>query len=181
MLRSSISALLSFLLFLVVHFIDFHFFIPESRTKHLLWTATFGLVALALILCYMPSEECLRAKLHVSDELMSRVFYPLLSALLFGFLFLGYLEFYFTAERSITFRMLMLMDKQPNHSISHSLLFEKYDVPGIIDKRLDDLEFGGYITSKENNYTVTTKGKITLSIYEFTINFLHLGTGEKIK
>ncbi len=179
MLRSTIAALLAFILFLTIHFLDFHYLIPENRTNNLLWAATFSLVALALILSYLPSEEWFQEKLHISNELMTKLFYPLLSAILFGFLFLGYLEFYFTAERSITFRMLMIMEKQPKQTISHDDMFVKYDVPGIIDKRLDDLKYGGYITSKNNKYTLTTKGKITLSIYKFTIDFLHLGTQEK--
>ncbi len=179
MLRSTIAAVLAFLLFLSIHFLDFHFLIPEARTNNLLWAATFGLISLALILSYLPSEEWFKTKLHINDDLMRRLIYPILSALFYGFLFLGYLEFYFTAERSITFRMLMIMDKQPQHTITREEIFNKYDVPGIIDKRLEDLKYGGYIADKDNKYNLTTKGKITLSIYKFAIDFLHLGTSEK--
>lgn len=181
MLRSVFAALLAFLLFLAIHFLDFHYLIPENRTDSLLKTATISLICLAFILKYLPSEEWFQKILHINDGLKNKLFYPLLSALLFGFLFIGYLEFYFTAERSITFRMLMIMNKQPKQSITRDEMFLKYDVPGIIDKRFNDLEYGGYITNKNKEYTLTTKGKITLSIYAFTIDFLHLGTQEKIQ
>lgn len=179
MLRSTIAAVLAFILFLVTHFLDFHFYIPYARTNHLLWAATFGLVSLALILRYLPSEQWFQEKLHINDSLMQRLIYPLLGAILYGFLFLGYLEFYFTAERSITCRMLMIMGKQPEHTITRDEMFKKYDVPGIIDKRLSDLEYGGYIKQHDNQYTLTSKGKLTLGIYRFSIDFLRLGSGEK--
>ena len=135
---------------------------------------------LSLILCYLPPEEWFKAKLHINDNLMNRLFYPLLAAILYGFLFLGYLEFYFTAERSITFRMLMIIDKEPKHQITMDKMFKKYDVPGIIDKRFADLTYGGYLThGKDSYYTLTNKGHIILSIYRFTIDYLHLGSGEK--
>lgn len=179
MLRSAIAAILAFILFLVTHFLDFHFYMPYARTNHLLWSATLGLISLALILRYLPTEKWFQEKLHISDSLMQRLIYPLLSALLYGFLFLGYLEFYFTAERSITFRMLMIMGKQPEKTITRDDMFKKYDVPGIIDKRLSDLEYGGYIMKKDNKYTLTNKGKLTLGIYQFSIDFLRLGNVEK--
>lgn len=179
MLRSTIAAILSFLLFLIIHFLDFHYIIPVDRTNNILWAATFGLVALALILCYLPKEEWFQEKLHINNDHLKKFVYPILGALFYGFLFLGYLEFYFTAERSITFRMLMIMDKQPNHIISRDDMFEKYNVPEIIDKRLSDLEYGGYIVQKDGNYQLTNKGTIILKIYSYTIQYLHLGDGEK--
>lgn len=179
MLRSISAAFLAFLLFLIIHLVDFHYLIPENRVNNLLWAATFSLVALALILSYLPPERWFQEKFRINDNQEQKLVAPLLSALLFGFLFLGYLEFYFTAERSITFRMLMIMDNQPHKSITNQEMFSKYDVPMIINKRFSDLQYGGYIVNKKDVYTLTNKGKLTLSIYRFAINFLHLDTQEK--
>jgi hypothetical protein len=179
MLRTTTAAILAFIIFLIIHLLDFHFLIPQEKIHNLLWAATFGLIMLALILCYLPKEEWFQEKLHIDDKKMKHLIYPILGALFYGFLFLGYLEFYFTAERSITFRMLMLVDKQPDHTITRDKMFAEYDIPGIIDKRFSDLTYGGYLTQKDDSYHLTNKGDITLSIYRFAIQYLHLGSGER--
>ncbi|MDF1758428.1 MAG: hypothetical protein P1U74_09060 [Legionellaceae bacterium] len=179
MLRATIAAVIAFIIFLVIHFLDFYFLVPEAKTNSLLWAATFGFVILALILCYLPPEEWFQEKLHINDLTMKRMIYPLLSAILYGFLFLGYTEFYFTADRSITFRMLMIVNKQPEKSITYDEMFKKYNVPGIIDKRFDDLTYGGYLEKDNSTYKLTPKGNIALNIYKFAIKYLRLDNGEK--
>lgn len=53
-----------------------------------------------------------------------------------------------------------------------------YDVPGILDKRSENLTYGGYFEVNGNVYHITDKGKIVLKIYKIAIEELHLGTGE---
>ncbi|OGV30858.1 MAG: hypothetical protein A3E88_03650 [Legionellales bacterium RIFCSPHIGHO2_12_FULL_35_11] len=179
MLRATLAAIIAFLFFLIAHFLDFHYLMPIDKTNSILWTATFGLILLALILRYLPEEKWFQEKLKIDDLKMKKFVYPLLSALFYGFLFLGYMEFYFTADRSITFRMLMIINKEPKHSISRDEMFKKYDVPGIIDKRFNDLTYGSYLTQKGEIYQLTPKGVIILNIYACAIKFLHLDSGEK--
>ena len=179
MIRATAASLGAFILFLIVHLLDFHYLVPIERTHHLLWTASFGFILLIIFLSIFPDEQWFHKKLHINDKLLRCLVYPLLAIILYGFLFLGYLEFYFTAERSITFRMLMLMAKQPQQSITKDLMFQKYDVPGIVNKRFSDLEYGGFINKHDDLYTLTDKGKFTLNIYKFSINFLNLDTGER--
>lgn len=178
MLRAVFAAILAFLLFLVAHVLNFHFFIPQERTHSLLCTAFAGLISYAVILYFLPNEAWFQQRLHLNDKKMCYLVFPFLGALFYGFLFLGYLEFYFTAERSITFRMLMIIDKQPEHTISSEQMFAKYDVPGILTKRFDDLVYGGYLVCQNNHYQLTAKGKNTLTIYRFAIDWLRLGNGE---
>ena len=92
---------------------------------------------------------------------------------------MGYIEFYFTADRSITFRMLMITEKQPDHRITREKMSLLYDVPGIINRRFDDLVYGGYYELKGGYYYITGKGRIVLKIYQVAIEELHLGTGER--
>jgi len=112
---------------------------------------------------------------------MNRWIYPAFGALFYAFLFLGYLEFYFTADRSITFRMLMIADKQPGHSITQEQMASLYDVSGILKRRFDDLTYGGYFEQAGDAYRITDKGQIVLIIYRTAIEGLRLDTGEKEK
>lgn len=179
MLRATFAAILAFLLFLVLHVLDFHFLIPQERTNSLLGAALIGLVCFMLILYYLPNEEWFQHKLRINNNTMRRLVFPILGALFYGFLFLGYLEFYFTAERSISFRMLMIIDKQPDHTMTQENMFTQYDVPGIIDKRFDDLTYGGYLTHQGDSYKITPKGNIALTIYRFAIEYLRLDNSQR--
>lgn len=181
MLRATTSALAAFLFFLATHFLHFHFFWPQEKVSGLLWVAVSGLVVFLFFSYILPSEEWFQSKLHLSNNMMKRVIFPALGILFYGFLFLGYLEFYFTADRSITFRMLIIADKEPEHSITRERMFTLYDVPGIINKRFDDLVYGGYFERQGSVYRLTYKGKIILDIYRFTIDYLHLGNSEQAR
>jgi len=178
MLRVSTAALLAFLIFLAMHFAYFHYGMPHEKVKTLLLIAGLGLIIFLFFIYILPSEEWFKNKLHISHDAMNRWIYPTFGVLFYGFLLLGYLEFYFTADRSITFRMLMIADKQPNHSVTKEQMSALYDVPGILDKRFEDLTYGGYFELNENVYHITNKGKFILKIYQIAIEELHLGTGE---
>lgn len=178
MLKVSAAASLAFLIFLAIHFAYFHYCMPNEKVKNLLLTAGLGLIIFLFFIYIFPSEEWFKGKLHISDGVMNCWIYPAFGVLFYGFLLLGYLEFYFTADRSITFRMLMIADKQPNHSVTKEQMSALYDVPGILDKRFEDLTYGGYFELNGDVYHLTDKGKIILRIYKVAIEELHLGTGE---
>ena len=180
MIRTLCSAVSAFLIFLIFHFSYFHFFTPYEKTSSILYTALLGLLCMGCFLYILPTESWFQQKLALNDARMRRWIYPAIGVLFYGFLFLGYLEFYFTADRSITFRMLMIIDKQSDHAIQQEKMFQLYDVPNILNKRFDDLRYGGYLTLRKNNtYQLTTKGHIVLDIYRFAIHFLRLDSGEK--
>jgi hypothetical protein len=178
MLRVSTAAVLSFMIFLAMHFTYFHYGMPHEKIKSLLLTAGLGLIVFFVLLYIFPAEEWFKSQLHISQGVMNRWIYPAFGVLFYGFLLLGYLEFYFTADRSITFRMLMIADKQPGHAITKEKMAELYDVPGILDRRFEDLTYGGYFELKGNVYYITNKGNIILKIYQIAIEKLRLGTGE---
>lgn len=180
MLRVLAAACVSFVIFLVIHFAYFHYAVPYEKSKSLFMTAGLGLVVFFILFYILPAEEWFMRKLHLSQKALQRWVYPALGVLCYGFLLLGYLEFYFTADRSITFRMLMITDKQPGHLITKEKMSALYDVPGILDKRFEDLTYGGYFESNGDTYRLTDKGRVILRIYKVAIEELHLGTGETV-
>ena len=163
-----------------MHFAYFHYGLPHEKVKSLLSTAALGLVIFLLLVYILPADDWFQKKLHISHIVMIRWIYPALGIMFYGFLILGYLEFYFTADRSITFRMLMITQKQPDLSITKERMSELYDIPGILDRRFEDLTYGGYFELNDDVYKLTEKGKLILQVYKFTIEALHLGTGEKV-
>jgi hypothetical protein len=178
MLRVSSAAALSFFIFLIMHFAYFHYGVPYEKVRSLLLTASLGLIVFFILIFAFPAEEWFEKKIHASPSVLNRWIYPAFGIIFYGFLLLGYLEFYFTADRSITFRMLMIADKQNGHSITKEKMTELYDVPGILDRRFEDLTYGGYFKLNGDVYEVTEKGRVILKIYKIAIEGLHLGTSE---
>ena len=73
----------------------------------------------------------------------------------------------------------MITNKQTDHAITKDMMFERYDVPGILDKRFDDLVYGNYLSYDGQRYHVTRKGNFVLNIYQKAIEYLHLGASER--
>ena len=174
MIRTTVAAFGSFVIFVIGHFLHFHYFAPYDKIHSVLIAAGVGLVLFLVFWWFLPLEEKFQQWTRLNDKRVKLYLYPLLGVLFYGFLFLGYLEFYFTADRSITFRMLMITAEQPNRSITVPQLMSIYDTPGIIRRRFDDLKYGGYYAEQDGVYTLTPKGESALSIYKLAIEYLHL-------
>ena len=166
---------------MIIHAITFHFN-PKLKAK----TRSIFLTFLALIPVYgltyffLPPDPILtllldpstndsweRGTMELVNFLMGLVFY--------AFLFLGYLEFYFTADRSMTFRMLALLADFPERSMTEEDFLEHYDTDRIIRRRLDDMTWGGYLIKDRDCYILTTKGQLIQKFYGWVIHFLNLG------
>ena len=95
--------------------------------------------------------------------------------LLYSLLFIGYLEFYFTADRSITVRMLNVIQDSNRGSMNADEMLKIYDLDNIILSRFDDLEYGGYIHKNVNgSYELTKKGMLVSNLYRIAFKTLGL-------
>jgi len=174
MLKVILSTIISFLLFLCIHLIHFHYFEPYDRINSIIVVALVGYFSFFVFYYFLPAEEILVQRLKLSYERIQQILPLLLGSVLFFLLFIGYLEFYFTADRSITFRMLRITDERPTQNITKDEMLGLYDTKDIIARRFDDLVYGGYLKKEGDNYTLTSKGKNVLGIYRFTIDYMHM-------
>ncbi|MGC1444709.1 MAG: hypothetical protein WA837_04520 [Xanthobacteraceae bacterium] len=173
MLQSILAAILSFMFFLIVHFLHFHFFRPAAKTKSLLLVALVGLAFFVSMLFVLPSEEDIMRTLHLGDDAM-RILLPAAGAAFYAVLILAYFNFYLTADRSISLRMLMMTDARPEHTTTMQQMLTAYDTTAIIVGRMDDLTYGGSLERDDDRYRVTARGKRALMLFRFPISFLHL-------
>jgi len=174
MLKVILATASSFLLFLCVHFIHFHYFEPYDRVNSVIGAALFGYICFFIFYRFLPDEETLVSRLKLPYNNIKKVVPLALGTILFFLLFIGYLEFYFTADRSITFRMLRITDERPAQSITVPEMLSTYDTQDIIVRRFDDLVYGGYLKKENDIYTLTPKGKLVLGVYRFTIDYMHM-------
>lgn len=174
MLKVIVSILSSFIIFLLIHALHFHYFEPYDRVNSVIGAALVGYFLFFAFYYFLPDEESLARKLRLNYLMVKKTVPLVLGTLLFYLLFVGYLVFYFTADRSITFRMLRITDERPSQSITAEEMLAEYDTKDIIVRRFDDLVYGGYFVKENDKYTLTPKGKFVLGIYRFTIDYMHM-------
>ena len=174
MVRISVAVSIAFVLFVVFHFLQFHYFPPQEKAAAVLGMAVVGAAIYFAAYFLLPKEDQLCRKLKIPSGFL-KIFPIALGLTLYVLLFIGYLEFYFTADRSITFRMLRMIDEQPQRSVTATEMLELYDTKAIILRRFDDMVYGGYLRKEGDRYLLTAKGQRTLGLYRFTIDYLHLG------
>lgn len=174
MLKAILTSLLTFICFLIIHISHFHFFNPYNRVESILIAAFLCLILFLVLFRVVPSEDQLIYKMKLQSIRSQNILSIFFGMLFFGFLFLGYLEFYFTADRSITFRMMRIVDERPTQNITASEMLSEYNTDAIIHRRMDDLVYGGYFKKEDEKYFLTTKGHFVLGLYRFTIDFMHM-------
>lgn len=175
MLKALLIASVSFLLFLSLHCWEFHFHDIKAKARSVL--RMFFIGGFVCILLYISTPVYVDPGLRIDGPgyRFSYWLYCSLSALIYCFLFLGYLEFYFTADRSITCRMLILIDESPKKKLSSAELLFHYPPTEILLERFHDLTYGGYLRrDTEGNYELTNRGHKTMALYRFVIDFLNL-------
>lgn len=173
MLRAIVAAGLSFMFFIVVHFAHFHFFKPAEKTRSLLCVAFLGLIVFVVMVFVLPSEADILSVLHIGDGALSAVF-AAVGAIFYVILIIGYFNFYLTADRSISLRMLMIVAAQPGQTMAADKLLATYDRPMLFGGRIDDLVYGGSLERDGDVYRVTAKGRLALAFFRFFNAFMHL-------
>jgi len=94
--------------------------------------------------------------------------------LLYTLLFVGYLEFYFTADRSVAFMILVQVEKTGGSGASIEGLSSMLDMHAYFRRRFDDLVYGGYLRKNDSLYFNTPKGHMFARLYASIIRYLHL-------
>ena len=179
MIKPTLLAGGAFLFFLLIHFSVFHFWRIEKKTQSIVLTFL-SVIPVYLVGYFITASDPLYAVLIDSTHYTGPQFYLLqiisflAGLMLLGFLFLGYLEFFYTADRSMTFRMLTLLHEHHESGLTSEQFLDLYDTNRIIQRRLDDMTYGGYLIETDFGYQLTSKGRRIQALYAWVINFLNL-------
>ena len=180
MLKAASIAIICFLIFLVCHVITFHFANNlKARVRSIMLTFIALIPAYGAIYISTPLDPLLASVLNPSPVVESQretleLIHFFMGLLFYSFLFLGYLEFYFTADRSMTCRMLTLLYDSSGKKMTESDFLEHYDTDRIIRRRLDDMTWGGYLIKDGDYYIHTKKGLVVQKFYGTVIKFLNM-------
>ncbi len=187
MIKASILGFLCFMLFLCVHAAVFHAFELRERfraIKIIFFSLIPVYAALYLILPagYVVVETGGPAAFFSTAPLGTIVaatmaIYFLSGFMLYLFLFLGYCQFYFIVDRSISVRVMIEIENSPERSLSAGEIQRVYPFKGILDRRLEHMVYGNYIRELDGRYLNTRKGRVQARVFGFLKDFLRLGKG----
>ncbi len=168
MLRSFVLVSAAVLLFFAVHAIVFHRRRIHSRFRAL--CVIFALVGAAYCAAYwllpMPLTE------------PRGLFFFLNGLAYYGFIFLGYLEIYFTADRSITIRIMREILKSSGKEITIEEFKKVFETEEkIFLRRFSEMAESGYLSAAGSGYRLSRKGLFTAAFYGAMIDYLNLEGG----
>lgn len=186
MIKSIILALLCFLIFLAAHVILFRLLRPEKRFR------TLVAIYLALIPAYIAAYLLTPDGFTVVSApgvpgaplLPLETVYRLTGVInfasglvLYTFLFLGYCQFYFIVDRSISVRIMIELLASPRRRLSLDEIEKVYPCREIFRRRLEHMVDGRYLRESGGYYEVTGKGRLEGLLFKFLKELLVLGRG----
>lgn len=181
MLKPIGIGLMCFIIFLSIHACIFHFRKISEKWKVL--SNIFYIILLVYPLLYwlVPPDPLFSM---IPSNLMREPAYRVSSVIsflgglmLYAFLFIGYLEFYFTADRSFTVKIVQELENAAGKKMTREEIGKIFSVDMIVERRLDDMMWGGYMVEHNGYYSNTRKGSFVAKLYKFVIEFLNLVGG----
>lgn len=175
MIEALLLGVAAFILFLVAHFLVFHYLRPYHRwvaVMRVFWACAV-LYALAFWLLPFPNWFGI---LNLENPIAKWVAF-LVGASWYVFLFLGYAQFYFLVDRGISARILVEILRAERGVLSHDELRKRYSSDALQARRLRDMLYGKYVALDGGVYKLTPKGKLNALIFDFCKKYLHLNPG----
>lgn len=186
MIKAILTGLFCFVLFLAVHIAVFR--TVELKRRFLCLTIIFFsiLPAYALIYFLIPSGYMVLAPLGpvgkpvIPLELVFKLTAVInfsSGLMLYVFLFLGYCQFYFIVDRSISVRVMIEIERSSGKKLSFEEIKGVYSFDGILKRRLEHMVENKYIAEDSGRYSNTGKGRFEARLFSFVKDFLRLGQG----
>jgi hypothetical protein len=166
--------LLAFALFLIAHWLVFHFFTVTHLYRTVQRIASIFLSIYALLVIVTP-------RILVNDGILliglrGRVMSFLIGCVIYVLLYFCYLQFYFIVDRGVSVRAMIDLAKLPDGKGTFDDVAATY-VPAVLQRRFDDMVYGGHVTLEQGTYRLTKKGWMFVKVFGFCKKFLRLYPG----
>lgn len=174
MIERILITLICFLAAKVIHITVFHFFTFKKRARVMeLIFAIFFLIQIILIIVLPP------------NFLLPDIKYSLLLNLvtagnaiaLYLLFFFVYANIYFVIDRSISIRVMIELQRNPEKGLSKEELLQYYNGNHVFDRRLDHMVEGNFVSLVNGRYVNTKMGSVFARVCKFGKKFLNLGSG----
>ena len=99
------------------------------------------------------------------------------TALVFGSLFFVYMTFYFGMDRSVQERMMIELDKAPEHRLEFDGIRRVYNADTKFKNEIDGMLKEGFLRLEGNVYRTTAKGRLYARLARWAKRELQMGKG----
>ncbi|OGZ07008.1 MAG: hypothetical protein A2942_00315 [Candidatus Lloydbacteria bacterium RIFCSPLOWO2_01_FULL_50_20] len=175
MLEKIVLSFIAFALFLVVHWVVFHFWRITNRFRvvnRIFLVFLFGYMAAALLI---PDGSWYGGVVTETD--VGRLLTYVNGLAIYIFLFFSYAQFYFLIDRGISARILTEIEETPAKELSFAELTSRYVPNQLLTRRLEDMRYGGYLIEENGRWRMTSKGRFNAVVFRFFKYFLRLYPG----
>jgi hypothetical protein len=108
---------------------------------------------------------------------LSKIFNFLIGLAAYLSLFFGYCQFYFIVDRSVSIRMMIELEDDPDKKMTKEEIKKVYDFDDFISRRLKHMLDSRYIVEESGYYHNTGKGRFHAGLFKFLKEYLQLGRG----
>ena len=174
MLERILITLSCFLLATITFFLIFHYTEVQFRAQSMEIIFVIYFVVLIASLIILP-QNFLSKDINYSKVLNITTFVN--AIVLYLLLFFVYANIYFVADRSISIRTMIELDRKPQIGMTKKELYQYYNGDMIMERRLDHLVYGKFVRLDNDKYINTKTGTICAKVFNFLKKFLNLSQG----
>lgn len=183
MIKGLLLGLLCFILFLILHLVIFNLRPQITKRFRVLKNIFFIFIPVYVFLYILiprdlivliPADPTLTLKIALA---ILKVVNFVVGFMLYAFLFMGYCQFYFFIDRSISGRMMIEIEESPQKQLFAEELKKIYPPEEVFKRRLRHMLESKLIIQESNYYKNTKKGHCIAVISKFLKEFLRLNSG----
>lgn len=175
MIEAILLSGVAFLLFFVVHATWLHWRKPLNRWRVVTRFFWLFLVMYTLAFWLLPLPNWLG--ILNTQHTWALLFAWANGAALYILVFLGYAQFYFLIDRSVSARIMIEIEESPKKRLRVEEIHQRYDPKSMQTRRLHDMLYGGYVIKEGEYYKNTKKGELHARVFRFCKTYLRLYPG----
>ena len=165
MLEKIVLSIIAFVLFLVVHWVVFHFWRITNRFRvvnRIFLVFLFGYTVAAVLI---PDGSFYGGV--VTESTIGGLLTYVNGLAIYVFLFFSYAQFYFLIDRSISARILTEIEETPAKELSFTELTSRYNPEKLLVRRLEDMRYGGDLIEANGRWRGKPKGRVNWGGFRF--------------
>ncbi|MBI1957813.1 MAG: hypothetical protein HYY95_13760 [Candidatus Rokubacteria bacterium] len=173
-MRGLLAAALTFLAFLGVQVVTYHFVRIRRRLFVMLWLWLLGFPGYVALVRLLPDDAAWLPPLLSAP---SDAVVWINGALVYWFLFAGYYQLFNMADNSVGVRSLIELSRGPQDGLSLEELKRYYSFDVMLGRRMERLVAAGYLEREGHRYRCTGRGLAAARLMRTLKGLLNLGPG----
>jgi hypothetical protein len=172
MILGLLAGLLWFAVFFAAHLVVIRWARSESKARINQRVFVAGLAGIAISL--WPATAVLHDSAFGRGDVIMAV---ICGILVYVGLFVLYMPFYYTVVASLSVHTMVMVHGRPGAGMPVAQLREEFVSRPLVGQRLTTMATNGFLICRGERYALTTKGRLTATVFSWIKRFWRLGAG----